>query len=254
LGVKGIVHLSQPIIDIISNMGTHFMLYTQSTFYLFYGLSVFLLFTTCSKNLSNPEFEDDGSFYYFSDSKIYLEKSLSKFTIEFEETITPDNATQVLKNYSVRIDYSLYSKGQDISLLIKHRIPIILTAERGTEAAAYITNYPRNNSSTILGDRPEVKYCLPCYREKEAGGCGDLIFLTDRIVLCSDSDSTTLFSYLEKFKLEYIPEKYLGPNVYVFDLTDDSPTDPLSMANEINMNEQIIWAEPNWICYNRNPE
>ena len=230
------------------------MVNTRDTLWLIYGINLSLLFTTCTKNLSNPEFEDDGSFYYYSNSKIYLEKSLSKFIIEFEETITPENAAQVLKNYSVRIDYSLYSKGQDISSFIKHKIPIILTAEQRTEAADYITNYPHNNSSTILGDRPEVKYCLPCYREKENGGCGDLIFLTDRIILRSENDSTTLFVLLEKFKLEYIPKKYLGPNVYVFDLTDDSPVDPLSMANEIYMNEQISCAEPNWICYNRDPE
>lgn len=223
---------------------------SKSHILLKYSIVFIISYLSCTANPLGPEYYNDGSFYYSSNRKINIYPSKSVMVLKFKENVSRNEAEEIIKNYHVRIYSELFSNDVDIETLINDNQTIIIKIIRNKSSATnYITKYPRTNNLTRLGNHPEVQYCLQSYSVDGSQDKCSRIFLTDRIVFKVATDSASISSLIEKYSLKHIPKKYLGQNVFLYELTASSPKGPLEIANELYEEQNILWAHPDFLSY-----
>lgn len=202
---------------------------------------------TCSSVPLDPGYYDDGSFYYVSDRKIEIYPSRSILGLKFRENVSLNQALEIIKTYPVRLCSEFYLDNLQLdNLFSDYGVIFIKTAGRGS-VTGLITQYPKDNNSYRLGNHQDVQYCLRNYSfGNESCSSG---FLSDKVVLKASSDSLSIVPLIRKYKLKHVPRKYLGRNVFMYELTESSPKGPLEIANILNLEDAIEWANPNFLVH-----
>ncbi|MFZ1291443.1 MAG: hypothetical protein WAR79_15215 [Melioribacteraceae bacterium] len=208
-------------------------------------------FLSCNSNPLSPEYYDGGSFYYYQNGKIKLYTSNSIMLLKFEDNVSLNVAKNLLKKYHLEFYSEIYSSGTNIDTLInRHDIIVIKIQSVRNSINNYKTMYPKvNHSSTNFGNLKEVEYFLPSYTTDGSQNNNDRVFITEDILFKVNSDNISIENILQKYKLKLIPKEYLGENVYFCELTENSPKDPLSIANEIHEESNIEWSSPDFIFF-----
>lgn len=217
---------------------------------LFTAYSIFNLLS-CNSNPISPEYNDDGSFYYYQNGKIKLYTSNSIMLLKFKDNVSLTRAKNLLKKYHLEFYSELYSSQTIIdSLINRHEIIVIKIPSIRNSINNYKTIYPKiNHSSTHFGNLLEVEYFLPSYTTDGSQNNSVRVFITEDILFKVTTDNISIENILHKYKLKFIPKEYLGENVYFCQLTKNSTKDPLSIANEIHEESNIEWSSPDFIFF-----
>jgi len=215
--------------------------------------SSFINYLSCNSNPLAPEFYDDGSFYYYFDEKIKIYPSNSVMSVKFKDDLSPIEVNKILKDYHLEFYSELYSKEMNINSLINNNENIVVKLnDRRNTANNFITRYPKVNfSASRFGNIPEVKYCLPSYSTDGSDKDSKRIFITDDLRFKFLADSNHVEDILQRYNLNLIPREYLGENVYLCEVTEYSPKDPLNTANELQEESNILWATPDFYFFFR---
>ena len=219
-------------------------------YFSFFTISIVFNYLSCNSNPLSPEYYDDGSYYYYQNSKIKLYTSNSIMLLKFKDNITSTKAKDLLNDYHLKFYSEIYSNGVSIDTIINNNeiIVIKIPAVRNS-INNYKTIYPKiNYSLSHFGNLPEVEYCLPTYSTDGSQKNNKRVFLTEDI-LFKTRDNISIDNILQKYKLKLIPKEYLGEKVYFCELTENSPKGPLRTANEIQEESNIEWSTPDFIVF-----
>ena len=224
---------------------------TLKSFLFIYLITVLSInFSSCNSNLVDPEYYDDASYYYYENGKITLYPSNSLLLLKFKDSTTLDIAKEIIRKYHLELP-SLYPGGINYESLLNANQPIVIKIPKGRNPFNnFITKYPKiNYSSPRLGNLPEVEYCLQTYSTDGSKYVSRRVFFTNRISFKVADSSVSIDDLLNRYGLRLIPTEYMGQDVYLCELTDYSPKDPLRTANELHENPNVIWSEPDFIGF-----
>ena len=170
--------------------------------------------------------------------------------IKFKSNIKAFNAKKKLETYHLEL-YSKINTDKDFETLINHNEIIVVKLQKSkTPINNYVTKYPKvYYSGPRFGNLPEVEYCRRTYSIDGSQYDYQRIYLLNDIAFKTKNDSISIDYLLRKYQLKDITTEYTGVNVYRCEITDYSPKDPLTTANELQEDPNILWASPNFAVF-----
>ena len=207
-------------------------------------------YLSCNSNPVDPEYYNDGSYYYYENGKITLYPSNSLILLKFKDNTSLTVAKEIIAKYHLGLP-SIYPGGINYESLINDNQPIVVKIPKGKNPVNnYITRYPKiNYSSPRLGNLAEVEYCLQTYSIDGSKYDYRRVFITEQIIFKVVNSTVSVDNLLNEYSLRLIPREYLGDDVYSCELSDYSPEDPLNIANELHEDPNVLWSSPDFIVF-----
>jgi hypothetical protein len=161
---------------------------------------------------------EDGYFIYDSNRmKIPWTRDRNYLSLEFHDDVSEKKLYEILGNHGLRYEGRVFP--------VKH----IFARVVNKPAEEYYTTY-EDSSQVVLGNRPEVKYALPVFRNEFL----QALMLTDRILITfndglTEEEELAMLDSL-KFNDHLIRLPFVDPP-YLLQITKATTKDPLTLVN-----------------------
>ena len=189
----------------------------------------FFLFVTANVK-GQPE--NGAFFYYYNESKIYLDISKERILVKFKSNINLTQKQNIISKYHELNDLSDEMYFSPLSVYL-------IELKKGVQSNAI------ESIVDSFQSMPEVEYANPFLISQN----GTLVSTINQIIvsLKLPSDLDLLEKVARLYDLIIVKQNQFDRKIYHLELTDKSPGDALNIANRLHESGLFAFSEPNFL-------